>query len=453
MRFFRSIRFRLAIWSAFISGIVVLIFSGISLSFLFNEYLDAIDDEMERFAEDLVEELDGEDHFDQDELVKLFDLFDDRKSFHLIAVVSPSGKKLFHSSHWKKRSLALDRDRSSYHKTIIHDGDKWRFSRIKENRWQIFVGSQLDEVFQAQDRMIATFAIVFPLAVILAALGGLLLAHRAMRPVALITKTAKDMSTQELGRRIPDDRLENDELGRLTRVLNAMLSRLESSFEQTARFSADASHELNTPLAIMQGELETALQREEISYEDERLLCNLLDEIQRLKTITNSLLLFSLSDAGSWEINQESFDLSESIEVLIEDVKSLDSAKNLKVTYELEAEIKVRGDQVLIRQAIYNLLKNAVLYNQSSGRVEVSLTRSAHLIKGRICNTGPGISTRNRDRIFDRFFREDTSRTRSHDGFGLGLPLAREIISAHGGDIILVKSDLEETVFEFNLPN
>lgn len=452
MIFFRSIRFRLALWSAIITGAIVLVFSTFSTYLIHNSYLDTIDNEMEQFGEDIVEELDDEDRFDREVLVDFFDLFDDRKSLHLIAVVSPNGEIIFQSSHWKQHSLELDRERSSYHKSVRHDGKDWRYSRIKENRWQIFVGSQLDEVYENLEKILSTFAIAFPLAIILAGIGGLILAHRAMKPVKLITRTAKEISARGLGQRIGEESLIDDELGRLTQVLNSMLSRLEVSFEQTARFSADASHELNTPIAIMQGELEAALQREDISEGQERLLSNLIEETQRLKTITRSLLLFSQSDAGNLKLENMSFDLSATIQALLEDAQILDAASDLKFKIDLAEAVNFRGDKTLLRQAFYNLLSNAIRYNRPNGFVRVSLQEKSGMLTVRISNSGPGIRPTNQNKVFDRFFREDVSRARKHDSFGLGLSLAREIARAHGGNIILLTSDSEETTFEVILP-
>jgi two-component system heavy metal sensor histidine kinase CusS len=452
MNFFKSIRFRLALWSAIITGVIVLAFSTLSAFLMYHSYLDTIDNEMEQFGEDLVEELDDEGRYNQKELVDFFDLFDDRKSLHLIAVVSPNDETIFQSSHWKGHTLELDKERSSYHQTIRHDEKDWRYARVKENRWQIFVGSRLDEVSEIQEKILGAFAIAFPLATLLAAMGGLILAHRAMKPVKLIARTARDINAQGLGKRIGEGHLIDDELGQLTTVLNSMLSRLEKSFNQAARFSADASHELNTPLAIMQGELETALQRETISESEEHLLSNLVEETQRLKTITRSLLLFSQSDAGNLKLESKPFDLSSTIQALLEDAQSLDAANDLSFKIDLEKRIIAHGDQTLLRQAIHNLLTNAVRYNHSNGVVGISLHKKPGLLTIRVSNTGPGISPTNQNKVFDRFFRADFSRTRKHESFGLGLPLAREIAKAHGGNIVLVASNSEKTTFEFKLP-
>ncbi|MGY8692973.1 MAG: sensor histidine kinase, partial [Verrucomicrobiia bacterium] len=182
-------------------------------------------------------------------------------------------------------------------------------------------------------------------------------------------------------------------------VLNSMLSRLEKSFDQAARFSADASHELNTPLAIMQGELETALQREDISESDERILSNLIEETQRLKTITRSLLLFSQSDAGNLKLEKTSFDLSSTIQTLVEDTQALDASSNLSFKLNIEKEVPIQGDQTLLRQAIHNLLTNAVRYNRPNGTIEISLIEKTGMVIAKISNTGPGISPTNRNYI------------------------------------------------------
>ncbi len=453
MKFLRSIRFRLALWSALVSGFVLLIFNGVSLYFLYQEHIDALDEETERFSEDLIEELEDQNPSDLEGMIGLFDLFDDRKSLHLIAVVSPDGKTLFRSSHWKKYPLDLDRERSSYQNTQSHDGDKWRVSRTKENRWLVFVGSNLEELTKVQEEIASAAKIGFPMALLLAALGGLWVAHRAMRPVAVITKAAKEIRAQGHGQRIPEKRPENDELGRLTKELNAMLTGLEASYEQSARFSADASHELNTPLSIMQGELEAALQGEAISSADEALIGKLLGETHRLKTLTNCLLLFSRSDAGTLQLKKEPVNLSETVSLLVEDMQALDISNGLEFRCEIEEGLEVQGDEILLKQAFQNLLKNAARYNRPKGQVYISLRKSPASIVARITNTGPGISPVNRNKVFDRFFREDSSRTRGQDGFGLGLALAREIVRAHGGDIILEEAQPDKTEFAINIPN
>lgn len=452
MKLFKSIRFRLAAWSALITGCVVLIFGALSTTLLYRQFLETLDEEMDGFAEDLVDELKDEDDFTREELVNLFDLFDDRESLHLIAVVSPSGEIIFQSSHWKDFTLEQDYERSSFYQSVTQDGDRWRVWREREDGWQVFVGTQLQEIYSALIRTLVAFGIAFPLAMLLAALGGLLLARKAMRPVQAITRTAEEISVRDLGRRIPEKGLEDDELGQLASVFNSMLARLQASFEQASRFSSDASHELNTPLTVMQGELEGALQREDLNEEEQLLLGNLLEETQRLKIITRSLLLFSRSDAGTLQLESQPVSLSEVLQSLLEDVKSLDAAQGLQFKEDIPKGVTVAGDPVLLRQACHNLLSNAVRYNQKDGWVNVAISKEADRVTCRISNAGPGIAPEYQSRIFARFFREDPSRARSQGGFGLGLSLAREIIRAHGGDISLAQSDEDQTTFVLSLP-
>lgn len=451
MKPFKSIRFRLAAWSALITGLVILVFGAISTTLLYHEYLDTLDEEMDGFAEDLVDELEDEDDFTREDLVNLFDLFDDRESLHLIAVVSPSGEIIFQSSRWEDFTLELEYQRPSSYQSVTRSGDRWRIWREREDGWQVFVGTRMQKIYKALIRTLIAFGIAFPLAMFLAALGGLLLARKAMRPVQAITTTAEEISVRDLDRRIPETGLEEDELGRLASVFNSMLARLQSSFEQTSRFSSDASHELNTPLTVMQGELEGALQREGLREEDQQLLSNLLEETERLKIITRSLLLFSRSDAGTLRLETQPVNLGETLQALVEDAGALDSAQGLEFKTDLADSVFVTGDPVLLRQACHNLLRNAVHYNRENGWVEISLSGDADKITCRISNTGPGIAPENQDRIFDRFFREDPARARTRGGFGLGLSLAREIIRAHGGDIRLEHSDTAHTCFVIQL--
>ncbi len=450
MKFFRSFRFQLALWSALISGFVVLVFGMGTFYLLYVEFLDVVDDELKRFGHDLVEEIDGEDDPKRKKMVKLLDVLDDRRSLQLVMVFTPDGEKLFHSNRWKNFVFDSNMRDSDSFRTIHYKGDYWRLAIVNDDKWTTIIVNRMDDLIDAADDVFDAFAWALPVALIAAAMGGLLLAQKAVKPVKIITRVAENINVSGLNKRIPVEE-KNDELGHLTEVLNAMFERLEASFKQTARFSADASHELNTPLAVMQGELEIALQNEELNTRDEKTLSNLLEEVQRLKTITRSLLLFSRSDVGQLSLEKMEFDLSLEVAGLVEDIKLHGPAATLTFTENIANGLKIVGDRTLIRQAIYNLLSNAVCYNQPNGIVETTLQIEGSSLILRIANSGPGIALRNKDKIFQRFFREDSSRSRQKDGFGLGLSLAQEIVRAHGGALHLEKSDLEKTVFHLRL--
>ncbi|MGI9242715.1 MAG: sensor histidine kinase, partial [Verrucomicrobiales bacterium] len=248
-----------------------------------------------------------------------------------------------------------------------------------------------------------------------------------------------------LGERV-EEVAANDEIGRLTRVLNRMVARLEAAFQQSRRFSSDASHELRTPLTVMQGKIESELQRSDPGAHHP-LLVELLEQVQHLKSIVDSLLMFSRSDSGHLEIPDEEIDLSSLVEDVAEDAEMLAEEAGLGFEVDVEAGVRGRGDARLLKLAVFNLLQNAVKYNlPEGGRVCCKLAPDGTVS---VLNTGAVISAEDREKIFDRFYRVDPSRSSSEGaaGFGLGLSLARVIAEAHGGELKLLRSHDGETVF------
>jgi signal transduction histidine kinase len=232
-----------------------------------------------------------------------------------------------------------------------------------------------------------------------------------------------------------------------------MIDRLEASFHQATRFSADASHELKTPLAVMQGELENALQSAPTGSPEQQVFANLLEETQRLKTITRSLLLLAQADAGQLPLTREPINLSAALEGLKEDLEALAAESRLEVRFNAEPDLRVRADWPLLRQAILNLLHNAVRYNDPAGYIEVTLASRNGQVELEVSNSGPGIPASDQARVFDRFFRVDAARGRRTDGVGLGLSLAREIVGAHQGRLVLKEGRPGHTRFALTLPD
>jgi signal transduction histidine kinase len=231
-----------------------------------------------------------------------------------------------------------------------------------------------------------------------------------------------------------------------------MMDRLEASFRQATRFSADASHELKTPLAIMQGELENALQAATTGSPEQQLFNNLLEEIQRLKTITRSLLLLAQADAGQLNLTREPLNLTATIENVIEDAHILAAEAKLNFEAELQPQVTLEADRALLHTALLNLLTNAVKYNEPHGRVALRLEIADCRILFTICNTGPGVPPEEQPRIFDRFYRVGRTGAARVDGIGLGLSLAREIVRDHGGELALKESRAGSTCFVVALP-
>lgn len=327
----------------------------------------------------------------------------------------------------------------------------WRLGILGNARDRLVVGLDTAEMAEEMGRMRLAFLLALPVALGVIGAGGWWVAGRAVRPLRRIAEAAERVTARGLDQRLPDS-AEDPEIARLVGVLNGMMNRLEASFRQATRFSADASHELKTPLAVMQGELEQALQSAEEGSREQQTYVSLLEETRRLKTITRSLLLLAQADSGQLPLSPTSWNLAEDLGEMIDDARVLAEAADLELHTAMPPELPVVADRVLLRLVISNLLENAIHYNEARGRVELRIrVRDAHL-ELEVANTGPGIPEEDQARVFERFHRGARARQNRREGLGLGLSLAREILLAHQGTLNLVSSRPGETVFRLTLP-
>jgi heavy metal sensor kinase len=328
-------------------------------------------------------------------------------------------------------------------------GGTWRFCTMENSEVTLAVGVSLARFDAEMARVRNGLLAALPAALLFIALGGWLVSRRALRSVEQLAHVAERVTASSLDERIPAEGADT-EFRRLITVFNGMLDRLERSFSQASRFSADAAHELRTPLTILQGSIEQALQEAPAGSDQQRVYNNLLEEVQGLKEIVRKLLLLSLADAGKLELRPAPLNLSQAAEGVCEDLEAL--APHLTVRRELQPALWVEADADLMAQALRNLATNAVKYNREGGWIEVRLTHDESAALLAVANTGDGIPPADRDRVFERFYRADPSRSRKVDGVGLGLSLAREIARAHGGDLRLEESGEDRTAFEMTLP-
>jgi len=271
-------------------------------------------------------------------------------------------------------------------------------------------------------------------AALLGLIGGWWLMSKSMAPVAAITEAARRINDRNLRERLPRSG-NGDELDKLTGVFNSMTERLDESFQRIREFTLHASHELKTPLTVMQGELETAL-REEIPTEPqrERILSH-LDEIQRLTNIVNGLTLLTKADAGQIQLKKEPLRLDELVRECFDDARILAHPLGVNVRLKTCDKVTVNADRHRLRQLLLNLTDNAVKYNSRNGTVDIALERKNGQAELTIANSGEGIPPESLPRVFDRFFRGDASHNTETDGCGLGLSIARWIVETHGGTI------------------
>jgi len=299
------------------------------------------------------------------------------------------------------------------------------------------------------------FAVVIPVAVILATAGGYFLAKKSLAPVVAMSKQAGKISASNLHERLKI-RNESDELGHLAKSFNELLNRLDVSFEQQHRFMADASHELRTPVAILRGEAEVSLSREARSQDEYReSLAIVRAEAGRLSQIVEDLFTLARADAGQHPLIKREFYLDELVAEAVRSARALALEKEIALTCEPDEECLFFGDEGLLRRMVMNLVGNAIKYTPREGKVTVACRVAGGRYILAVSDTGAGIPGELQARIFDRFFRVDTARSREDGdkgGAGLGLSIARWIVEAHQGSLELTRSDATGSVFSAFLP-
>lgn len=288
-------------------------------------------------------------------------------------------------------------------------------------------------------------------AVLLGLLGGWWLTRKALAPVSKLMEAITRIHERNLREPLPRTGA-GDELDRLTEVFNAMLARLDDSFHRIREFTLHASHELKTPLTILCGEIETALRDELLSPAERDRLASQLDELRRLARIVDGLTLLAKADAGQVELKLEPVRLDELVRDNFADTQILAEPQHIQVELAACEEIPVRGDRHRLRQLLLNLADNAVKYNQPQGRVTMNLRRINGAAEFTIANTGPGIPPESLPRVFDRFYRGDPAHSSELDGCGLGLSIAKWIVSAHHGTIQIESAPSRLTTITVRLP-
>jgi heavy metal sensor kinase len=291
---------------------------------------------------------------------------------------------------------------------------------------------------------------VLPVILILGALGGWVLARRSLSPIGYVASKAQTITSKNLSERLTPRGTE-DEMDDLIRTINGMIARLENSFQRLIEFTADASHELKTPLCAMRGEAEVLLSKGRTGEEYQETLAHFIEQLDCLNHMIDDLILLSKSDSFQVELKMAPLRL----DLLIEDICSLFQVlaeqKGIALDFHATEEVMVIGDKVRLQQLFTNLIDNAIKYT-SKGSIHVTLEKNKEHILLKVQDTGIGIPSEEQEKIFKRFYRVDKSRSRETGGVGLGLSIAEWIVHAHHGRIE-VNSELNEgSTFTVHLP-
>ncbi len=299
--------------------------------------------------------------------------------------------------------------------------------------------------------LLAILALGLPLAVGAASVGGYLLARRALAPVGKMAERARSISAERLAERLPVENPQ-DELGQLARVFNETLDRLERSFDQLRRFTADASHELRTPLTALRSVGEVALRGGADVKTAHEVIGSMLEEADCLARLVDSLLTLSRADAGRVKLNPEPTDLAELAHEVAGHLGVLAEERRQTVAVEASGEIRARVDRLVLRQAVINLVDNAIKYSSEGKPIRILVSERSGDSVLEVVDEGPGIAPEHRDRVFDRFYRVDTSRSRELGGTGLGLAISKWAVEANGGRLELASEVGKGSRFRIVLP-
>ena len=457
-----SIRIRLTIWYLTVLALVMIAFAGLAYISILRVLTRETDKNLEEMAENFAAEVQSHQHDAGLSVEKKFS--DEIGEFHFrdyhFVVYDGAGQQLASSVENGEIQSALDNIAKGKLTVpaffdLTAGDEKLRVYRtplvVRPGHYQLFIVLSLEDQHAISGGVVSVFLVAVPLALILSGLGGYVLARKSLFPVAQMSSRAANISAANLDDRLPVNN-PNDELGSLAIVLNALLDRLESSFEQQRRFMADASHELRTPLAIVRGESEVALSRDTRTVEEYQESLRIVnDESKCLSEIVEGLFTLARADSGELKVNVREVYLDELVADCVRSIRTLADRRNIEIEFSSE-ETTIKGDEALLRRLFLNLLDNAVKYNVDNGKIGIKVAGNTVTVS----NTGDEIGEDQEKLIFERFYRIEKNRSHKHEtltsGAGLGLSIAKRIAELHDAELVYRRSDSGENIFEISFP-
>jgi heavy metal sensor kinase len=458
----KSIRFRLTVWYTAVLAVALLGFAGFSSFAVEWLLLHVVDEELEDRAE-------GVHKFLREQTASL-SVEEIRDEFKEHSVLGPGGD-LFQvcdaQGVWLYRSASLEDAEVPIEKPAELPQAGQRVSRsvkrtsvrflsrpvsVSGKAYTVQVGALTGEIEEGLSRFREALVVLVPLVLGIAALGGWWMSRRALAPVDAIATAARSIGERNLNQRLPAPGT-NDELDRLSATLNQMLERIDSAFQRVTQFTADASHELRTPVALMRTTAELALRKRRDDADYRQALQEILDESERTTGLVENLLTLARADAGKATIERLPVDAAGLLLEVSEQAGKLAVQKGISFEHVPMARgTKVAGDAATLRRLLLILLDNALKYTPPGGRVSLGATVRDGCLAVEIKDSGVGIPEEDLPHIFERFYRADKSRNRDTGGAGLGLSLARWIVEAHQGQIEVRSRVDEGSVFRVELP-
>lgn len=322
----------------------------------------------------------------------------------------------------------------------------------ENHTYRITVAHDEEAVKQTRRVLAIIISLTLPISVAISLAIGYVIAGRVLAPITSITRKAGEIGAENLSERLPVGETD-DEFNRLAIVFNQTFARIEDSFCRLRRFTADASHELRTPLAAIRSIGETALHAPEEQVNSRETIGSILEESDRLRQLIDALLILSRADAGETELQLETVDLAVLVRETVDFLSVLAEEKQQTITITARGKTYVKIDRASIRQAITNLLDNAIKYAPAGSNISITADitgqKEAFI---EIADNGAGIPEDDLSRIFDRFYRVDKGRSRERGGAGLGLAIAKWAVEINGGRIEVKSSINQGSIFRVIFP-
>jgi signal transduction histidine kinase len=363
----------------------------------------------------------------------------------LVEIRGPNGEVLYRSPEVRD---SMDDGIEGIHTRVI-DGRRVRMGTFHWNELTLRVGADMREVDQIGSDILFGMLAAIPTVLVVIGIGGRWVARKALAPVEAIREAASRITVRNLDQRLPVPPAE-DEIAGLVAVLNQTFERLQRSFEQSERFSLEASHHLKTPISVLRAGIEEILVDPDTPEKQQARAEALLNQVHQLTSIAEDLLLLARSDAGRLQLQREEFDLSEVLDGVCDDARALAEPAGLTVEAKLPPSLPLVADRRAVALIVQNLVENAVKYNAPQGCICIDARATNGDAEVTVRNNGDPIPSERVPHIFERFYRARSDGRIS--GQGLGLSIACELAKAHHGELTLVRSDKEWTEFRLRLP-
>ncbi len=460
----RHVRTRLTLWYlAVLAGALILYGAGTSAFLFFNLRL-----ELDRHTIQDLETIEGLLSFGPDGVLRLASDSRDEEQEHeaeqerFMEVRDLSGALLYRNrrlGNWMlggAPAAGEGKDGYSERSARLPDGTRIRLvSRLHTvgTRPTLIRLAHTEEPLWHEFReLLSVLLLGLPVALAVAGFGGYALARRTLAPLDSMARRAEQITAERLTERLPVEN-PDDELGHLARIFNETLGRLEQSFDQLRRFTADASHELRTPLTAIRAVGEVGLQKQGDAAHYRDTIGSMLEEVNRLTRLVDDLLAISRADAGHIQLRPANVSVVELARESAALLEALAEEKSQQLIVEGNGGPVVYGDRLILRQALVNLIDNAVKYSPAGGKVSIRVgVNGGNEAVVEVQDSGPGIEPAHRLRVFDRFYRVDKARSREAGGTGLGLSIAKWAAEANGGRIELESVPGNGCIFRVRLP-